>query len=186
MNTFNYIGDSINYTNEAEETINYHDVVPLTNLIGIAAAPIPKGFTETVLLTGVWELPAANTEAFAVGDVLYWNVDDKKLSKDSAGVPAGMCANAKTNAGTTAEVKLFGNAVLKAPAAGQSSTEVTSAINSAISKHDSNADAHKTKFAGYQTSSQVTTAVNNAVSAHNTNADAHATKFAKYQEKTQS
>lgn len=154
MNTFNYIGDSIMYTNEAEETINYRDVVPLTNLIGIAAAPIPKGATETILLTGVWELPAVNNAAFVVGDVLYWNTEDKKLTKDSTGVPAGMCTSPKTNTGTTAEVKLFGNAILKPPEGRQSSDQVTTAINTAINEHNNNTNAHATKFAKYQEKTQ--------------------------------
>lgn len=114
MANFLYKGESIYYTNTAEETINYHDVVALTSCIGIAAAPIISGATETVLLTGIWELPAVKTVAFAVGDILYWNTTDKNLTKTVTDIPAGMCVAEKATSGETAQVKLFGNAVITA------------------------------------------------------------------------
>ncbi len=114
MNKFLQIGESITYKNETDETIGYHDVVALgTSCIGIMAAPVLPGFEETVLLTGIWELPADST-AFSVGDMLYWNVENKKLTKTDTDIPAGMCTATKTTSATTASVKLLGNAFSKA------------------------------------------------------------------------
>lgn len=179
MAKFLYIGESITYTNEGDTAIGYHDTVALGSCIGVAAAPIAPGASETVLLAGIWEMPAVKNTAFAIGDILYWNDTDKNLTKDTAGIPAGMCTAPKATAGDTAQLKLFGNGVIKPAAVGQSAAQVSDSINAAISDHNSNSEAHAAKFSSYATTAAATSAVN----AHDTNAQAHATKFANYQEK---
>lgn len=100
-------GDNLDYTNATDEEIGYCDVVPLASCIGVAAQAILPGATGTVDLTGVYELPADNATAFAVGDVLYWAAADNKLVKTKTGnVYAGLCFADKVAAGGFAAVKI--------------------------------------------------------------------------------
>jgi len=100
-------GDVIAYKNTGETDIAYLDVVNLTNRIGIAAANIPAGETGSVEVVGVFELPAENDTAFAVGDKLYWDETNGELTKTATDmIPAGWCVTPKVLAGTTSEIKL--------------------------------------------------------------------------------
>jgi len=104
-------GKVIDYTNGGAAAIAYGAVVALTNCIGIAGEAIAVGATGSLHLEGVFELAAVNDTAFAVGDRLFWDAAASKLTKVSAGnTPAGICVEAKLQAGTTAMVKLLGTA----------------------------------------------------------------------------
>jgi predicted RecA/RadA family phage recombinase len=99
-------GDVIDYINPGA-AIAYNDVVNLTTRIGIAAENIAVGATGSVAVTGVYELPAINTDSFAVGDALYWDPVANNLTNIALGnVPAGWATEAKLLAGTTARVRL--------------------------------------------------------------------------------
>ncbi len=117
-------GKTIDYVNSSGADIVYGAVISLTNCIGIAGEAIANGAAGSVHLEGVFELAAVNNAAFAVGDWLYWDVSEEKLTKVSTGnIPAGYCVATKAETGTTAEVKLIGAdaALLAAVAALQES-----------------------------------------------------------------
>ena len=104
MTKFIQDGKVIDYVAGAD--IAYMDVVPLTTCIGVAGEDIPSGATGSVSLTGVYELPAVST-AIAVGDAVYWNASDKKITATATNnVPAGMCVAAKASGVTTIRVRI--------------------------------------------------------------------------------
>ncbi len=105
--TFIQNGKVIDWTNGTGSDVAYHDVVPLTNRIGIADEAISNTDTGSLAVTGVWELPAVNNAAFAVDDAVYWDVSAGKLTKTSTdNIAAGWCVAAKAETGTTAKIKI--------------------------------------------------------------------------------
>lgn len=99
-------GDVIDFVN-AGAAIAYNGVVNLTTRIGVAGEAIAAGATGSVSVIGVYELPAINNAAFAVGDALYWDPVALNLTNVQAGnVPAGWATEPKLLAGTTARVKI--------------------------------------------------------------------------------
>lgn len=111
MSDFIQIGEKMDFLNNTGADIAYYDVVPVgTACIGVAEMEIPQNEMGTVNLEGVWELPADNATTFEVGDMLYWNIAGKKLTKTNTDVPAGMCFKKKETATAVAQVKLLGNA----------------------------------------------------------------------------
>ena len=105
MATYIQKGENIDYT--ATAAITYKAVVPLVTRIGVALEDIAIGDTGTVTVTGVFEMEAETTVAFAVGDALYWSVTNSVLTKTATdNIPAGWATEAKLAAGTTARVKI--------------------------------------------------------------------------------
>lgn len=100
-------GDTIDYKNGGSSAIEYNEVVVLASRISIAGEKIAVGATGSLQVTGVYELPAVNNEAFAVGDLLYWDATAGKLTKTStSNTAAGWCVEAKATAGTLGKVKI--------------------------------------------------------------------------------
>jgi predicted RecA/RadA family phage recombinase len=98
-------GHVIDYTAGAD--IAYGDVVSLTTRIGVALEPIANTATGSVAIEGIWELPAITGTAFAVGDALYWDVSESKLTTTSTdNIPAGWATQIKASAAATAFVKI--------------------------------------------------------------------------------
>jgi len=100
-------GEIIDYVNNGASNIAYNDVVPMISRIGVAAENIPVGGIGGVRTEGIYELPAVNDAAFSVGDQLYWDATNGKLTKESSDtVPAGWCVEAKETTGVVAKVKI--------------------------------------------------------------------------------
>ena len=109
-------GETIDFTNLGPLPILYDSVVNLGSRIAIAGETIAVGATGSLHVTGVFELPAINNAAFAVGDTLYW--DPIALNLTNVGVnniPAGWAAEPKLLAGATARVKLNDNSFVLQP-----------------------------------------------------------------------
>ena len=104
---FVHKGNVIDYQNQGDQSITYNTIVNLTTRIGIAGEIIEPGAFGSVSVVGVYELPAINTAAFAIGDALYWDPTVLKLTNVSAeNIPAGWATEPKLLAGTTARVKI--------------------------------------------------------------------------------
>lgn len=105
-------GKSLNWLNDTSADVDSGEVVVLKGRIGIAAADISDGKEGTVELNGIYSVAKQSTEEFAVGDELYFDTVDKKLSKlveDSGNdslVYAGLCVEAAANPSSTAKVLL--------------------------------------------------------------------------------
>lgn len=104
---FEHEGKTIDFVNGTESKVAVGEVVPFASQIGVALEDIAPEAKGGVRLVGIWTLPAVNNAAFAVGDQLFWDTTEKKLTKvDSDTVPAGMCTLAKVASGTVASVKI--------------------------------------------------------------------------------
>lgn len=100
-------GDTIDYLNPGPAPIQYNSVVNLATRIGVAGENIAVGATGSLHVSGVFELPAVNNVAFAVGDELYWDPVAGVLTNVQAGnVPAGWATEPKAQADTLARVKI--------------------------------------------------------------------------------
>lgn len=97
-------GENINFTNTTGSDIGYMDIVPFSSRLGVALEPIAVNATGTVSVTGVYDLPADNTTAFATSDALYWS--GGKVVKTAGGVSAGFAVADKALAGTVVSAKI--------------------------------------------------------------------------------
>ena len=107
-------GDTIDYTNASETAIEYHDVVVIGSLVGVALEPITKGSTGAVGIVGVYALPT-DAGDIAAGDPVYWDASAGKATKTNSGSLALAGVAVAASAGGAVNVKLN---VLAAAAAG--------------------------------------------------------------------
>lgn len=99
-------GKIINYLNSSAAQINFGDVLTLSSRIGVASVDIPVQTVGAVELEGVFEMNAETTAAFAVGQTVYWDAANKRVTATSGAVVAGMVIEPKALAGASALVKL--------------------------------------------------------------------------------
>lgn len=106
-------GDVIDYTNAAQSAVEYHDVLVIGSLVGVAEEPIPKDSTGSVAIVGVFSLPTDASDITA-GAPVYWDAASGKALKENSGslVCAGVAVGASS--GGAVPVKLN---TLAAPAA---------------------------------------------------------------------
>jgi predicted RecA/RadA family phage recombinase len=79
------------------------DVVEFADSIGIAQTAGEVGESVSVDTVGVYELPSADADAIAVGDVLYWDSANGELTTSDgsgANVRAGVSWSAKAGSAT--------------------------------------------------------------------------------------
>lgn len=102
-------GKIINYKNTGAEVIPFGSTVILTERIGVATFDIQPGTLGTLELSGVYEMDAENTAAFAVGQTLYWDDANKCLTATKAEdspVTAGFAVEVKAQTQTRALVRI--------------------------------------------------------------------------------
>ncbi|MCT8975501.1 DUF2190 family protein [Clostridium sp. CX1] len=98
-------GEAIDYTNTGVTNIKANDVVRLATRIGVAGCDVPVGAKGSIHVVGVYDLPALNTEVFAVGQAAYWNGTAITVTAGT-NTPAGWVVEAKATAGTVARIKI--------------------------------------------------------------------------------
>lgn len=80
-------------------------------LLGVAAYDAVIGDSLEVSVCGVYELPKLSTDVVAVGDLLYWDNTNKRLTKTAASnTLAGIATAAAGNGVTTVRIRLNGAA----------------------------------------------------------------------------
>lgn len=106
-------GDVIDYTNAAATAVEYHEVLVIGSLVGVAEEPIPKDSTGSVAIVGVFSLPTDAVDITA-GAPVYWDAASGKAVKENSGslICAGVAVGASS--GGAVPVKLN---TLAAPAA---------------------------------------------------------------------
>ncbi len=98
-------GDNIDVT--VTDAVEYMDVVPLEDRVGVAMQDIPAGGTGTVTLTGAYSLPAATGAAIKVGQKVYWDSTNSLITGTATNnTYAGHAITAKASAGTAVTVRL--------------------------------------------------------------------------------
>lgn len=102
MATYVQKGENINYKNDGSEKIAYGDVVVISDRIGVASVDISAGETGVISLEGVYEMPAEASAAFEVGQTVYWDTTNKRLTATkpaSRGDHRRGCDRAESNRG---------------------------------------------------------------------------------------
>lgn len=99
-------GEVLDFTCTSDVTVG--DVIPLgVSMIGIAIASALIGEVITLELEKVWTIKAKDNEAISIGDVVYWDVDAKELTKvDTNNVYAGRALSSKGTSAGTINVKI--------------------------------------------------------------------------------
>jgi predicted RecA/RadA family phage recombinase len=99
-------GSVIDYTLTGDTAVG--TVVPLTNIIGVAMVSGLTGETIGLAIDGVYEIAAADADAVAVGDVLYFDATNRVLTTTTTGnARAGIAVSAKpANTPGAVQVKL--------------------------------------------------------------------------------
>lgn len=104
---FDHRGDAgltIEYENPSTVAIASGTIVDLGTMVGVALVDIDGADSGSVGLIGIVDpAPAPTDEAWAVGDVLYWDGTDFTTTA-TLGSPAGRALAVKATAGTTGRV----------------------------------------------------------------------------------
>lgn len=84
------------------------DVIPLgVSMVGIAINSGLTGEIITLELEKVWTIKVKDSEAIAIGDVVYWDDTAKELTKtDTANIYAGRALSSKGTSAGTINVKI--------------------------------------------------------------------------------
>ncbi|MBL8231029.1 MAG: DUF2190 family protein [Bryobacterales bacterium] len=105
----NYVqrGDTITVT--AGGSITSGQLVVSGSLIGVAASSVSSGEEVAIDTVGVFTLPKVTSDVIAVGDKLYWDSGQSKLTK-TAGTGSkplvGIAVKAAGNGVTTVDCRL--------------------------------------------------------------------------------
>ena len=102
-------GESLNYRNEGSELIQYGEDVVHEERIGVAGIDITEGSLGTVGVSGVYEVHAETGIAFQMGQTLWWDAENKRLTATKAAsgaILAGYAAEAKAAESAAALCKL--------------------------------------------------------------------------------
>lgn len=101
----NYIqpGNVLDYV--AGAAIASGDVVEMDKLVGVAMDDIANGDTGAVAISGVFEVPKNNTQAFAQGALIYWD-GSQATTTSTANTFMGYAADASATADTVGNVLL--------------------------------------------------------------------------------
>lgn len=104
----NYVqeGDVIDYTTGADAVAS-GAVVVMGKRVGIALANIPPFSTGSVSVTGVWNQNKLASDVVALGDELYWDdVNDRLTKTAGSNVPAGFAFTSAGAGATAVNVKI--------------------------------------------------------------------------------
>lgn len=98
-------GKVIDWLNGTVADVAVGDVVPMKNFCGIAETDIPQSIKGSVAVYGVWDVPAVSGSAFEVGDFVYWDEKNKRVTSTATDhTPFGLVVLFKAASTTTARV----------------------------------------------------------------------------------
>lgn len=98
-------GETIDYKNSTASEIAANQVVALKHRIGFAATDIPVGAIGTLNTVGVFEMAAETTNAFEIGQKVYF-AGGKVVADETSGVVAGYTVADKAANSAIARVKI--------------------------------------------------------------------------------
>lgn len=111
MAKFYQMGKTIDYKNPGTTDIGYGHVIPLGTRVGVAEATIPAGDLGAVRVEGVFIMPAAAAEVYAVGAALYWDATAKQITSTATGnTLAGWAVEPKAASAAEVKIKIGGAA----------------------------------------------------------------------------
>ena len=107
MNNFVQQGKRLTFVNGTSSDIDSGDVVLITNRIAIAVADIAADASGEVQTEGVFTIDKTTSEAWTLGDQLYWDASGSKVTTTaSSHQKAGIAAAIAESADTTGPVKI--------------------------------------------------------------------------------
>lgn len=92
-------GAFLDYTPNSDVTAG--DVIVLQDLVAIAPRDIAANTLGSVATKGVWRLPKNNSQAFSIGQKLYWDATNDVLTITATGNKLAGCAAAAAGASDT-------------------------------------------------------------------------------------
>ncbi len=101
-------GESLDYTNAANDLIPAGAVVKIGDRIGVTGCPIPAGKTGSLHVVGVFEIKKTGTAAVEMGQTVYFDGDGITSEKGENGTLAGYAAAPAAANDTNILVKLCG------------------------------------------------------------------------------
>lgn len=105
MKNFVQPGDKL--TVAAPAAIASGDGVLIADLFGVACGDAASGADVVIATTGVYEMPKESTEAISVGDAVYWDTAESRVTIDGTGNTAiGHAVSAAANPSATVRVRL--------------------------------------------------------------------------------
>lgn len=102
-------GDNLDYKNDTTKAIEAGTIIPLLSRVGVAGMVIPSKGEGTVHVTGTFWMPKKDTDAFEMGEPVFFITADGAVTKTAEGnIPAGYAAGPADAAAAEALVKLLG------------------------------------------------------------------------------
>lgn len=104
----NYVGEGDALTLVAPYAVNSGGGAQFgNNLFGVAVTTLASGATGVFRSEGVFDLTKNTTGAFAVGDRLYWDNTNKRLTTTTTGnICVGIAVEAAATTASTGRIKL--------------------------------------------------------------------------------
>ena len=101
--------DRIDFKNTASDMIAVGDIVPVGKMHGVAITDIAPGAIGAVKVTGCFTVDAVVADAFAVGDVVYFDKTQKRATKTDTNPVLGIAISARSASAKTVDVALWPN-----------------------------------------------------------------------------
>jgi len=106
----NFIQPGVNLTLPAPAAIVSGEVVVIGEIHGVAADDAESGADFDLVTEGVFDLPKVSTDAFAIGDSVYYDAAAKLVTSDDGeggNALIGVAVTAAANPSGTVNVKLI-------------------------------------------------------------------------------
>lgn len=99
-------GQSLDYTNGTNATINANTILVIGSVVGVAGTDIDPGETGSVHVEGVFEMPKKDSTAINMGVAVYLNASDGITTTSTNNTLAGYAAAYSAAGDETILVKL--------------------------------------------------------------------------------
>lgn len=104
----NYIQDGKHITVEAASSVSSGEGYLVGKLFGVATNDAGTGDDLVIVTEGVFDLAKVSAQAWAVGNLIYWDDGNTRCTTVDTNVPIGVAVAVAANPTATGRVKLFG------------------------------------------------------------------------------
>lgn len=95
----------------APATVSSGDGVLVGNIFGIAVNDAGSGDDVELQVTGVFDITKVSAQAWAVGDIIYWDDGSSNATTADTNVMIGVCTAVAANPSASGHVRLNGSVV---------------------------------------------------------------------------
>ncbi len=104
----NFIQPGVTIKVTAPATVSSGDGVLVGNLFGIAVTDAGSGDDVEIMTEGVFDIAKVSAQAWAVGDIIYWDDGAGNATTADTNVAIGVCTAVAANPTSTGYVRLNG------------------------------------------------------------------------------